>query len=68
MFPSGLQKGRWFASFCWKPKVELVLAQTSNKWLCCWLELRRIDWRGFHEKDSEENAILEGDFQAMESN
>jgi hypothetical protein len=32
------------------------------------LELRRTDWRGFDEKDNEENAIVEGDVQAMESN
>jgi hypothetical protein len=68
VFPSGLQKGRWFAGFCWKPKVEPGSAQTSNKWLCCWLEPRRTDWRGFDEKDSEENAVVEGDVQAMESN
>jgi hypothetical protein len=29
------------------------------------LEHRRTIWKGFVEKDSEENAIVEGDVQAM---
>jgi hypothetical protein len=32
------------------------------------LDPKRIDWKGFAEKDNEENEILEGDVQTMESN